>query len=155
MTMVGASRLVRMVLLPCAVFACGGQRESAQRAVPPDSAKWSGLYVSDTLPAADIRGRIARLAIGPDTMATLEIHFIGRGAVLRHGVWWARGEDLTFEPRRVDGRPLESAFLWRLEGNRLVPLRWNRDVYGSGGLPLTKQAPTASAPADTAGGAPR
>ena len=153
--MVGASRMVWMVLVPCAILACGRHGGPARRAAPPDSAKWSGLYVSDTLPAADIRGRIARLAIGPDTMATLEIHFLGRGAVLRHGVWWARGEDLTFEPRRVDGRPLESAFLWRLEGSRLVPLRWNRDVYGSGGLPLTKQDLTASAPADTAGGAPR
>jgi len=153
--MVGASRMVWMVLLPCAVFACGGRRESAQRAVPPDSAKWSGLYVSETLPAADSRGRIARLTIGTDTMAMLEIQFIGRGGVSRRGVWWARGEELTFEPRRVDGRPLETAFLWRLEGNRLVPLRWNREIYGSGGLPLTKQALPASAPADTTGGAPR
>ena len=149
--MVGASRMVWMVLLPCAVFACGGQRESARRAIPPDSAKWSGLYVSDTLPAADVRGRIVRLVIGIDTMAMLEIQFIGRGAVRRHGVWWARGEELTFEPRRVDGRPLETAFLWRLEGSRLVPLRWNRDVYGGGGFPLTKQVPPASAPADTTG----
>ncbi len=153
--MAGASRMVWMVLLPCAVIACGGQREPAQRAVPPDSAKWNGLYVSDTLPAADVRGRVARLAIGPDTLAALEIQYVGRGAVLRRGVWWARGEELTFEPRRGDGRPLETAFLWRLEGGRLVPLRWNREVYGSGGLPLTKQALPAPAPADTAGGAPR
>jgi hypothetical protein len=153
--MVGASRKVWMVLLPCALFACGGQRESAQRAVPPDSAKWNGLYVSDTLPAEDVRGRVARLAIGPDTLAMLEIQFIGRGGVTRRGVWWARGEELTFEPRRADGSPLETAFLWRLEGNRLVPLRWNREIYGSGGLPLTKQTLPASAPADTTGGAPR
>ena len=153
--MVGASRMVWMVLVPCAVLACGRQGGSAQRAAPPDSAKWSGLYVSETLPAADSRGRIARLTIGTDTMAMLEIQFIGRGGVSRRGVWWARGEELTFEPRRVDGRPLETAFLWRLEGNRLVPLRWNREIYGSGGLPLTKQALPASAPADTTGGAPR
>jgi len=153
--MVGASRMVWMVLLPCAVFACGGQRESAQLTVPPDSAKWSGLYVSETLPAADARGRIVKLTIGTDTMARFQIEFIGRGAVFRRGVWWARGEELTFEPRRADGNPLETAFVWRLEGNRLVPLRWNREIYGSGGLPLTKQILPASVPADTTGGAPR
>jgi hypothetical protein len=147
--------MVWMVLLPCTVFACGGQRESAQPTVPPDSAKWNGLYYSDTLPAADARGRVVRLEIGPDTLAILEIQFIGRGGVMRRGVWWARGEELTFEPRRADGNPLETAFLWRLEGSRLVPLRWNREIYGSGGLPLTKQVLPASAPADTAGGAPR
>ena len=153
--MVGASRMVWMVLLPCALLACGGRRESAQPTVLPDSAKWNGLYVSDTLPAADVRGRVARLAIGPDTLAMLEIQFVGRGGVNRRGVWWARGEELTFEPRRADGIPLETAFLWRLEGNRLVPLRWNREIYGSGGLPLTKQVLPASVPADTTGGALR
>lgn len=153
--MVGASRMVWMVLVPCAVLACGCQGGSAQRAAPPDSAKWSGLYVSDTLPAADVRGRMVRLAIGTDTMAILEIEFVGRGGVARRGVWSVRGEELSFEPRHIDGRPLETAFVWRLEGDRLVPLRWNRDVYGSGGLPLTKQALPAPAPADTTGGAPR
>jgi len=153
--MVGASRIIWMALVPCAVLACGRQDRPAQRAAPPDSAKWSGLYVSDTLPAADVRGRVVRLAIGTDTMAMLEIEFLGRGGVSRRGVWSARGEELTFEPRRIDGRPLETAFVWRLEGNQLVPLRWNREVYGSGGLPLTKQILPGSAPADTTGGAPR
>jgi len=153
--MVGANRIIRMVLVPCAVLACGGLGGSARRAAPPDSAKWSGLYVSDTLPAADVRGRMVRLAIGTDTVAVLEIEFIGRGVVSRRGAWSARGEELSFEPRRGDGRPLEPALVWRLEGNRLVPLRWNREMYGSDGLPLTKQVLPASAPADTTGGTPR
>jgi len=153
--MVGASRIIRMVLVPCAVLACGRQGGPAQRAAPPDSAKWSGLYASDTLPAADVRGRVVRLAIGTDTVAVLEIEFIGRGVVSRRGAWSALGEELTFEPRRGDGRPLETAFVWRLEGNRLVPLRWNREMYGSDGLPLTKQVLPSSAPADTTGGTPR
>lgn len=153
--MAGASRMVWMVLVPCAVLACGRRGEPARQVAAPDYAKWSALYVSDTLPAADVRGRVVRLAIGTDTMALLEIEFIGRGGVSRSGVWSARGEELTFEPRHIDGRPLEAALVWRLEGNRLLPLRWNRELYGSGGLPLTKQTPPAPAPADTTGGAPR
>lgn len=144
------------VLLPCAVAlaGCGKGAGTAGSAAPPDTAKWNGLYASDTLPG-EVHPRVLRLAVGPDTVAAVSIEFVGVGVTLHPGHWTAVGDVLTMQPTRGDGTPNELPFVFRLEGNRLVPLKWDRAVYGERGIPLTRQVLTARAPADTAAGARR
>ncbi len=135
-----------LVAAVAALAACGKGGAAAGRAVPGDTAKFSGIYDSDTLPSASGRGRLAKLAVGTDTAAALSVEFIGLGVTYHPGRWSSDGDVLTLQPTRSDGTPIENPLTWRLEGNRLVPVSWNRDVYGAQGLPLVKQAKPAPAP---------
>jgi hypothetical protein len=143
-------------LLPCAVAlaACGKGGGTAGSAAPPDIARWSGLYATDTLPG-ELRHRVVRLAIGGDTLAALSIEFVGVGTTMHPGRWSAEGDVLTMQPTRGGGPPDELPFVWRLEGTRLVPLKWDRVVYGEKGMTLTKQAAPTRVLADSAAGAGR
>jgi hypothetical protein len=148
--------IVVTALLPCAVAlaACGKGGGKAGSAAPPDTAKWSGLYATDTLPG-ELRPKIVRLAIGNDTLAALSIEFVGVGTTMHPGRWSAQGNELTMQTLRPDGDPNELPFVWRLEGTRLVPLKWDRVAYGEKGLTLSKQAPPRRVLADSSAGAGR
>jgi hypothetical protein len=148
---------VGMLLVWAVALAACAKGKSPAQASLPDSLRWHGTYVSDTLPpVGGTLSRVAHFAVGPDTQAMMAIEFLHRGIVFRRGIWWATGSELTFEPRSGDGTPLEKAFVWRLEGLRLVPVEFDAGLYGAGGIPLTKQPPAAaSPPADTATGANR
>ena len=153
-------RLVRGIvvaaLLPCAVAlaACGKSGGKAGSTAPPDTAKWSGLYATDTL-SGELRPKVVRLASGGDTLAAGSIEFVGGGTTMHPGRWSAEGDVLTMQPTRPDGEPNELPFVWRLEGTRLVPLKWDRVAYGDKGLTLTKQAPPTRVLADSSAGAGR
>lgn len=148
--------IVVAALLPCAVAlaACGKAGRTAGSAAPPDTARWNGLYVSDTLPG-EARPRVVRLAVGPDTVAAVSIEIVGLGTTLHPGRWSAEGDVLTMQPTRGDGTPNELPLVWRLTGTRLVPLKWDRVMYGARGVTLTRQVLPARVPADTAAGARR
>ncbi|MGD0483808.1 MAG: hypothetical protein ABSB58_04035 [Gemmatimonadales bacterium] len=148
--------IVVAALLPCAVAlaACGKAGGTAGSAAPPDTAKWSGLYATDTLPG-EVRPRVVRLAVGGDTLAALSIEFVGVGTTIHPGRWSAEGDVLTMQPMRGDGTLGELPFVWRLDGARLVPLKWDRVVYGERGMTLTKQAAPRRVLADSAAGAGR
>lgn len=153
---VGGRRSAVVVLLALALAACA-KRQSPAQASLPDTLKWHGMYLSDTLPAVGgALPRVVQFAVGPDTQALMLIELLRHGVVYRRGIWWAVGQELTFEPRKEDGTPLEKAFVWRLEGLRLVPVTFDPELYGAGGIPLTKQPPAAATPpADTSAGAKR
>jgi hypothetical protein len=148
--------IVVAALLPCAVAlaACGKVGGTAGSAVPPDTAKWSGLYATDTLPG-ELRPKVVRLKIGGDTLAALFIEFVGVGTTVHPGRWSAEGNELTMQTTRADREPNELPFIWRLEGSRLVPLKWDRVAYGDKGLTLGKQAPPRRVLADSSAGAGR
>jgi hypothetical protein len=152
----GIRGFVVVALVPCvaALGACGGREGSAGRAVPPDTARWGGYYVSDTIPGA-AHQRVVRLQVGPDTVATVNLEVVGIGITFHPGRWSARGDELTMQPTRGDGTPNEVAFRWRLDGDRLIPLKWDRTVYGDRGVELRKQSPPAAPPADSSAGAKR
>jgi hypothetical protein len=148
--------IVMLVLLPCAaaLAACGKGERAAGSGAPPDTAKWNGLYVSDTLPG-EARPKVMRLSVGPDTVAAVWMEFVGLGITRHPGRWSAEGDVITMQPTLGDGTPNEPALVWRMEGTRLVPVKWDRMVYGERGVTLTRQVLPATAPADTAAGARR
>ena len=131
-----------------ALAACGRSGAGAGGRAP-DMAAWLGVYVSDTL-RDGTQPRVLRAVIGPDTTATVTIEIVGIGTTFHPGHWTARGDRLTMQPTRGDGTPNEVAFRWRREDGRLVPLAWDKLVYGDRRVPLTKQPP-----ADTSAGAER
>jgi hypothetical protein len=132
-----------LLTLGLALAGCSHGERPAQ-ASSPDTLKWHGMYVSDTLPSAGgLVEWVAYLNVGPDTQAFLAIEFLHSGTVYRRGIWRARGRELTFEPRREDGMPLGKVLVWRLDSLRLEPVRWDRELFGTGGIPLTKQPPAA------------
>jgi hypothetical protein len=141
---------VAIVLGFAAVLAaCAGRKDAA----PPDTARWSGWYVSDTL-LAGARPRVVRLAVHFDTTADVTIDFVGAGTTHHPGRWTAAGDELTMQPTRGDGTPNELPFRWRLEKDRLIPLAWDRNIYGGTGVTLTKLVLPAQ-PADSTAGARR
>lgn len=151
-----ACGMVAAALLPCAMAlaGCGKGGRTAGRAAPPDTAKWAGTYASDTLPGA-ARPRVLLVRIGPDTVAVAALVFVGLGTTVHPGWWSATGDVLTLQPSLADGTPNARAFIWRREGTRLVPVQWDRRIYGEQGATLTRLVPAARAPADTAAGARR
>ena len=155
--MVRTRWIVSVAVLPWVVAAasCGKGGPPADRLAALDTAKWYGMYVSDTLSSASGRGRLVRLAVGPDTAAALAIEFVGLGTTYHPGRWSAEGDLITLQPTRGDGTPTENALTWRLEGKRLVPAKWDKSVYGATGLPLVKSAPPVAAPSDSNAGAVR
>jgi hypothetical protein len=148
--------VVTLLATALALAACSRPKSPALSSLP-DTLRWHGTYLSDTLPSVGgLLARVAHFAVGPDTQAVMAIEFLHRGTVFRRGVWWAAGQELSFEPRRGDGTPTEKAFVWRLEGLRLVPVQYDAELYGAGGIPLTRQPPAAAVPpADTTAGARR
>ncbi len=143
-----------MVLVGCvagcaALAACAKGERQAAGAPALDTLKWSGLYVSDTLPGVREK-KVLRLAVGRDTVAAVSLEFVGLGTTLHPGRWSASGDRITMQPTRGDGTPNEYPFTWRLEGSRLIPVDWDHRIYGEQGIPLTRQAAPA-APADSTG----
>lgn len=146
----GVRGFVVGISLACvaALGACGGQAPAVR-----DPARWSGWYQSDTL-SGSVRPRVMRLLVRSDSTAEVSVQFVGVGTTYHPGHWATRGDELTMQPTRGDGTPNELAFRWRLEDGRLVPLAWDRKIYGEQGAPLTKLVPPAP-PADSTGGARR
>ena len=146
----GVRGFVAGISLGCvaALGACGGQGPTVR-----DPARWGGWYQSDTLGGGP-RPRVMRLQVRYDTTADVSVEFVGAGTTHHPGYWTPRGDELTVQPTRGDGTPNELPFRWRREGDRLIPLAWDRNIYGEQAVPLTKLVPPAP-PADSSGGARR
>jgi len=129
-----------------ALAACGGGKGPVVR----DTARWGGWYQSDTLGGLT-RPRVLRLLVNFDSTADVSVEFVGAGTTHHPGYWTPRGDELTMQPTRGDGTPNELAFRWRSEGGRLIPLAWDRKIYGEQGVPLTKLVAPAQRADSTAG----
>jgi hypothetical protein len=131
-----------------ALGSCGGRGM-----VVRDPARWGGWYQSDTL-GGSTRPRVLRLQVHFDSTADVSVEFVGAGTTHHPGYWTPRGDELTMQPTRGDGTPNELPFRWRFEKGRLIPLAWDRNIYGGTGVTLTKLVPPAQ-PADSTAGARR
>jgi hypothetical protein len=98
--------------------------------------------------------RLMRLIVRADTTADFSIEFIGVGTTHHPGHWTADGDRLTMQPELASGTPSEFPFRWRLEGARLVPLAWDKNVYGGERVELTRVVLPAL-PTDSSAGAKR
>ena len=114
--------------------ACGGgegkQQDSA--ALERESGIALGRYQTDS---STVLGHVVTLELGSRGRATLTRHFSGREAIETRGTFTAEGPNLQVTlPGQDSTGP--ATFRWRLVSNRLVPVDWDRTVYGPAGLTL-------------------
>lgn len=94
---------------------------------PPDAA---GVYET-SLPAADGLERTVTLNLRPGGQATLVAAVEGKDPVGQKGTWKQTGSEVRVE--------LESGpFVWIVGANGLTPKLWNRQQWGSVGVPLRR-----------------
>lgn len=130
------SRSIGMVLLLLVVACRGGEKqEQDQERVAAPAAQPAivlGRYRADTLAAG---GRVVTLELRPDSSAVFTIEMTGQPAIARTGRFSATGPNLRAEFPALDTlAPM--LFRWRLITTRLVPVDWDRAVYGPAGLTL-------------------
>ncbi len=88
------------------------------------------------VPAADATARVVTLWLQPGGAAALETVYIGKGRMpVENGVWSVDGDAVTI---RLDGQ--REPLVYGIATDRLVPRRWDQNLYGATGLPLTRRA---------------
>src|SRR5262249_51208559 len=104
----------------------------------PDNSKLVGSYAA-ILPAADAVGRIVTLDLGIDGSATMTTQFIGKGTPsTESGTWTADDNNAVVAFTQVDGKPEDNRITWTLKGNNLATTAYDKNQYGSAGLPLQR-----------------
>ena len=138
-----------VMLAGAGLAACGGAGGGGGGGAAPPRSEFVGVWGSDTLPGVASVPRLAVLEIQADSQAALAIEFVGRGIVHHPGRWLSRGSELTFQPLDRNREASALPLVWRLDGERLVPLRWDKGLFGDAGLPLRLggRRPAASGPA--------
>ncbi len=87
------------------------------------------------LPAASAPSRNITLTLYPGGMARLVLQFADKPEIVRSGAWSQAESDLI-----LDFIPVDDQMRWELKANELVPKDWNRQQYGSVGLPLKRSS---------------
>lgn len=92
----------------------------------------TGRYATDSLGGL---GWSATLELSGRSSATMTFHFSGREPEKLTGSYTAEGPNLLVSfPGQDTAGP--RTFRWRLVSSRLVPVDWDRSVYGPAGLTL-------------------
>jgi hypothetical protein len=120
--------LLLLVLAGCGKGETPGDAAGADRAgtVP------TGRYETDSLAGL---GWNATLELAGTSRATITFHFSGREPERREGSYTAEGPNLSVSFPGQDTAAARN-FRWRLISSRLVPVDWDRAVYGPAGLTL-------------------
>ncbi len=106
-------------------------------AIPPTVEELTGAAFSAQLPAADASMRLITLRCSEDAVASIITEFIGKGEPIKEMGEWNLAENvLSFQPRVADSLPKGAAIKWTVKGEFLIPLEWDRNLYGSMGPPL-------------------
>lgn len=129
-----------IVFILMAGYSCGGPLSFIGKLMEEgDHRQFVGKYQGN-LPAADAAGRVISLSLNPDGTAQFTTQFIGKGEpVIEQGRWYNKGNELTVELFKSDGRPSQFPLVWTLSGKSLIPKSWDHELYGSIGLPLIKE----------------
>ncbi|MCX7893241.1 MAG: hypothetical protein N2544_12850 [Burkholderiales bacterium] len=100
----------------------------------PDERNFAGVWVA-TLPAASGGGeRTLTLSLNLDSSATLATRFSGReGETADRGSWSAVGLRVTVSLATADDRRAPQRLVFELRGQELVPVDWNRALWGEAG----------------------
>lgn len=106
-------------------------------AIAPTVEELTGAAFSAQLPAADASMRVITLRCSENAAASIITEFIGKGEPIKEMGEWNLAENvLSFQPLGADSLPKGAALKWTVKGEFLIPLEWDRNLYGSMGLPL-------------------
>ncbi|HJW68435.1 MAG TPA: hypothetical protein VJ829_03670 [Candidatus Binatia bacterium] len=102
---------------------------------PLPSSGVPGVYEART-PGADGNTRVVTLWLQSGGRVTLETVDLGKErAPVENGSWSAQGEEVTVT---LDGE--SEPLVFGIQRDQLVPKRWDHNLYGDGGLLLTRRA---------------
>ncbi len=92
-----------------------------------------GVWRTDTLRAADVRGLVRELFLGPDSHATLRTEVLGKGPVEQPATWYLEDNELVVKFTRPDGTPTGERVRFTAFPDSLTPLWWKVEMYGTAG----------------------
>ena len=93
------------------------------------------MYVG-RLPGADASPRDIKLIFRADSSALFSTAIAGKGVVNQRGRWSLQGVYVRLELLDESGQPSSGPFIWALRDSVLAPVAWDRNAFGSVGLPL-------------------
>ena len=125
------------ICLPILLLAACTASKPKNSVVTLNPGNVSGVY-DGVLPSADSPGRKIVLDLRPDSTATLRVDETGEGSPVEQGRWSSLPPQIRFDFLPVSGRRQES-ITWTIDGDELVPLIWNKDIYGLAGLRLRRR----------------
>jgi len=88
------------------------------------------------LPAADAPQREIKIVFRADSSALFSTAFAGRRVVNQRGRWSLQGVYVRLVLLDDVGQPSGGPFIWAIRDSVLAPVAWDRNSYGSAGLPL-------------------
>jgi hypothetical protein len=106
--------------------------------LPPEPLPSSGVpgVYEARIPGADGNTRVVTLWLQSGGRVTLETVDLGKErAPVENGSWSAQGEEVTVT---LDGE--SEPLVFGIQRDQLVPKRWDHNLYGDGGLLLTRRA---------------
>lgn len=109
---------------------------------PRDPARKANGMWQQRFPTADGSTRLVSLWLQPQGRATLETVTLGqqRPADPQVGRWSFRDDNqLTVQLEDISDKPVGEPLVFELVGDRLVPKRWDKSVYGPDGLDLQRR----------------
>ncbi len=97
------------------------------------SSGFVGVYAGH-VPAASSSARAITLELRSDGRAQLVSVYLGRGLRAERGRWSAAGDTLRVEWEPADREPAGMPSEWLRAGAQLLPVSWERSVWGDAGL---------------------
>lgn len=88
------------------------------------------------LRAADAPLRDIKLIFRADSSALFSTAYARKGAVNQRGRWSLQGVYVRLDLLDEGGQPSGGPFIWAIRDSGLAPVAWDRNAYGSVGLPL-------------------
>lgn len=88
------------------------------------------------LPTADASHRDIKLIFRADSTALFSTQYAGKGVVNQRGRWSLEGVYVRLVLLDESGQPSSGPFIWAIRDSTLAPVAWDRNSFGSVGLPL-------------------
>lgn len=108
---------------------------------PPDPARKADGMWQERFPLSGGGTKVVSLWLQPEGRATLETITLGQPRTEPQGGRWSFRDDnqLTVQLEDPAEQPVGEPIVFTLVGDKLIPKRWDKAVYGADGIPLRRR----------------
>jgi hypothetical protein len=108
---------------------------------PPDPARKADGMWQERFPTENGSTKLVSLWLQPEGRATLETVTLGQQrSEPQYGRWTFRDDNqLTVQMEDQALKPIGQPLVFQLVGDRLIPKKWDKSVYGPDGLALRRR----------------